>query len=211
MKIERISDNQIKFELSKSDLDERDIDVDELSYGSEKTRLLFQEMLIQARVEYNFDSDDTPLMVEAIPMDASHIIIIVTKMIDGSENGLANKLFQQALSPYDIVKSSLAAEPKIEKKNGIDIFSFDDVDIATIAAKSLDQYFTGHSRLYKYQNRVFLVIEEDSYESDSFDGAIILAEFGERHISSSLSESYLQEHGELLIEDNAVEKLSWYL
>lgn len=55
MRIEKISENQIKFLLSKADLTERDIKITELAYGSEKTQELFREMMEQAMAECGLD------------------------------------------------------------------------------------------------------------------------------------------------------------
>ena len=45
MKIERLSENQIRCTLSRTDLRERRISLFELAYGGEKARHLFREML----------------------------------------------------------------------------------------------------------------------------------------------------------------------
>ena len=51
MKIERISDNQIRCTLTSLDLSSRGINLTELAYGSEKARNLFHEMIQQAAKE----------------------------------------------------------------------------------------------------------------------------------------------------------------
>ena len=48
MRIEKISDKQIRCTLTQADLQNHHINVGELAYGSEKARSLFQEMLSQA-------------------------------------------------------------------------------------------------------------------------------------------------------------------
>ena len=63
MKIERINENQIRCTLSRSDLDERHIDLNELAYGSEKARHLFNEMIEKAADEVGFQAENVPLMV----------------------------------------------------------------------------------------------------------------------------------------------------
>ena len=55
-----------------------------------------------------------------------------------------------------------------------------------------------------------MVIQED-LEYALIECELILHEYGERHISSRISENYLAEHGELMIGTQAVEKLAWYL
>ena len=68
MKIERISENQIRCTLSNYDLNARNLNLSELAYGSEKARNLFREMIQKASNEVGFEAEDIPLMVEAIPL-----------------------------------------------------------------------------------------------------------------------------------------------
>ena len=44
MKIEKISDNQIRCTLTRADLAERQLQLSELAYGTEKTKSLFHDM-----------------------------------------------------------------------------------------------------------------------------------------------------------------------
>ena len=73
MKIERINDNQIRCTLSSFDLSVRDLNLGELAYGSEKEKKLFREMIQKASNEVGFDAEDTPIMVEAIPLSGESI------------------------------------------------------------------------------------------------------------------------------------------
>ena len=60
--------NQIRCTLNKSDLAARQLKISELAYGSEKAKKLFQDMMQQAHYEFGFESDNSPLMIEAIPV-----------------------------------------------------------------------------------------------------------------------------------------------
>ncbi len=85
MKIEKISENQLRFTLTREDLAKRQIKLSELAYGSEKARSLFREMMMQAAQDYGFEVNNIPLMVEAIPLSSDTIILIVTKVEDPEE------------------------------------------------------------------------------------------------------------------------------
>ena len=85
MKIERINDNQIRCTLSSFDLSVRDLNLGELAYGSEKAKKLFREMIQKASNEVGFDAEDTPIMVEAIPLSGESIMLIITKIEDPEE------------------------------------------------------------------------------------------------------------------------------
>lgn len=80
MKIEKVSENQIRCTLTREDLAERQIKLSELAYGTEKAKLLFRDMMQQAAYEFGFEADDIPLMIEAIPLSADTIILLITKV-----------------------------------------------------------------------------------------------------------------------------------
>lgn len=80
MRIERISDNKLRVELNKSDLDSRNLRLSELAYGSQKAKALFEELMSQASFDYGFDTEDGPYMIEAIPTSSESITLLVTKM-----------------------------------------------------------------------------------------------------------------------------------
>ena len=82
MKIEKINDNQIRCTLNKADLAARHLKISELAYGSDKAKALFRDMMQQASAELGFDAEDIPLMIEAIPVSAECIVLIVTKVDD---------------------------------------------------------------------------------------------------------------------------------
>ena len=85
MKIERLSENSIRCTLNRADLDSRELKISELAYGTEKAKSLFKDMIAQASFECGFEADDIPLMIEAIPMSADSIILIITKVEDPEE------------------------------------------------------------------------------------------------------------------------------
>lgn len=80
MKIEKVSENQIRCTLTKEDLADRQLKMSELAYGTENAKALFREMMQQAAYEYGFEAEDIPLMIEAVPMSADSIILIITKV-----------------------------------------------------------------------------------------------------------------------------------
>lgn len=85
MKIERISDNQIRCTLTSFDLSVRNLNLGELAYGSEKARNLFREMIQKASNEVGFEAEDIPLMVEAIPLSNESVMLVITKIDDPEE------------------------------------------------------------------------------------------------------------------------------
>lgn len=85
MKIERISENSIRCTLTGFDLSVRNLNIRELAYGSEKARKLFNEMMQKASNEVGFEAENTPIMIEAIPMNGDSIQLVITKVDDPEE------------------------------------------------------------------------------------------------------------------------------
>ena len=96
MKIERVSDTQLKLTLTKADLAERDIQLEDLIRPGEKTQQLFRDIMEQDMEECDFITENTPLMVEAVPVGLDGIMIIVTKVESKDKNSNPTELFHQA-------------------------------------------------------------------------------------------------------------------
>ena len=101
MKIEKINDNQIKCTLNRSDLASRQIKLSELAYGTEKAKSLFRDMMQQASVEFGFEAEDIPLMIEAIPVSGDCIVLVITKVEDPEELDTRFSRFAPAMDEID--------------------------------------------------------------------------------------------------------------
>ena len=104
MKLEKINENQIRCTLTREDLEMHQVNLRELAYGSEKAKKLFRDMMQQAQIEFGFEADNIPLMIEAIPVNLDSIILIITKVEDPEELDTRFSRF----SPY---KENTPAEP----------------------------------------------------------------------------------------------------
>ena len=85
MKLERVNDHQIRCTLTRADLAARQLKLSELAYGSDKAKKLFRDMMQKATYELGFEAEDTPLMIEAVPVSSDSIILIITKVEDPEE------------------------------------------------------------------------------------------------------------------------------
>ena len=212
MKIERISENQLKLTLTKDDLKERDIKLEDLISPSEKTQKLFRDIMEQALDEEDFVSENTPLMVEAVPMGTEGIMIIVTKVNDKDKKGnTAADLLQQAQETRRWKKKPLDTLEHAEEKNSdILIYSFPELDDVIRVSLRLDGGFKGESSVYKNDGKYFLVLQGDTYtaEESSDELELVLKEYGQQHVSTPLAKYYLLEHGETIIAEKAVKALA---
>ncbi len=97
MKIEKINDRQIRISLSSEDLRRQNIRLSALSYGTLEARHLFQDMLHLAKSQCDFDAENLPLMIEAVPMRGDCLDLIITKVTDPDELDTRFSRFSPAL------------------------------------------------------------------------------------------------------------------
>ena len=109
MKIERLSENQIRCTLYKADLADKELLLTELAYGTDKAKELFRELMQQASSELGFEVDNVPLMIEAIPVSPECLILVITKVEDPEE-------FYQLLEIYNqFPMEELIIHPRVQK------------------------------------------------------------------------------------------------
>lgn len=129
MKIEKISDNQIRCTLNRADLLSREIKISELAYGTEKAKSLFHDMIEQASHQFGFEAEEVPLMIEAIPVSPDCIVLIITKVDDPEE---LDTRFSKFAPP-----SGEEVEEEDEDMSDIDGY-FEPFDIASVAEASME-------------------------------------------------------------------------
>ena len=83
MKIEKLSENQVRFTLWNSDLEDEDLQISDLATDrSEKAERMIHHMMERARDELGFDASGANLMIEAMQVNQECIVFLVTK-VDG--------------------------------------------------------------------------------------------------------------------------------
>ncbi len=211
LKIEKINESQIKLILTQADLSERNIKLEDLTIPSEKTQELFHDIMETALEEYDFISENTPLMVEAVPVGLDSIMIIVTKIDSKSQESIGAKILSQQKDLRRFKRKSLVfQEGESDKNSDILIYSFAKLDdVIDFSLRIADTYHDASS-LYKLYDRYFIVlqIKQDGDENKAEELELILGEYGQKHISVQLSKYYLIEHGETIIENKAITLLS---
>ena len=209
MKIERISESQIKFVLNKTDLLEKDIKITELAYGSEKAQTLFREMMERAYTECGFEAENTPLMIEAIPVTMDSIMIIVSKVSGNDDIETKFNLLPRAKDHGKFKKTGLLDGNSTKSgKNSMLIYSFSSIDDSIDLCSRLVNLYGGESSMYKYNDKYFLVFDNNTGFDNKHDFEAVLSEYGQKHISGIINKYHLIEHGETIITEAAVQVLA---
>jgi len=214
VKIERISDTQLKFILKDDDLAERNIRLSELSYASDKTQRLFKEIM-QYVQEEQFVAENTHLMFEAMRVGVDSLVVVVTKMGDNPIGISGEKKFNIVPAAKGRCrykrKSGLINKRGYSREESFSIFSFATIEDMAAGTSRLESHFKGRSQVYKMEERYYLLLVNET-EDVKTTGSLekILYEFGQKHTSSGMSASFLSERGVVLISEGAVEKLRAY-
>jgi len=213
MEIEKISDDQIKFILTQDDLEERDIRISELSYGSEKSQELFQEIMEEAVLHCDFRTEGhVPLVVEAVPLAGNSLMIIVTKASDKDVLHSRFDILPHTKDEGKFIEKGLPeeAEPAaLETERNVAIYVFDSLDNASAGAGRMQKAYDGTSTLVKSFGSFYLILDgaaAPAKELPTFEYA--LGDYGRKHSTSPMAKMYLLEHGDVLIREDAVARLA---
>jgi adapter protein MecA 1/2 len=222
MKIEKINSNQIKCVLNKSDLTSRKIKVSELAYGTDKAQELFKDMMSQASDEFGFEANDVPLMIEAVPLSADSIMLIITKVDnpDDIEDKFSNlpvpntRTFKKKNKVDTDVDNENIDNKEEVKDELIDVFyvyTFSNMDDISNATAKINDFTFTKSVLFKNddQHNYYLAIVADNIPR--WANRIIrgtLSEYGESIHYRHSALSYFEEHFETIVKDNAVNIMS---
>ena len=234
MKIEKIDDNSIKCTLSSLDLSSRNLNLRDMTYGSQAAKRLFNEMMQKAKEEVGFSIENTPLMIEAVPLQGGAVQLIISKVDDPEEldtrfskfsaagsgqNGWISELATQILEGAQGLMKQLketeeepgvAEEKKESGDEGIRLYRFRTLDRVIDAAKAVSYCDLGANSLYKAEDKkgYYLSLHSKEDDIDSLNRAAnLLLEYGERVNGGSATEAYYKEHMEQLIQENALQKL----
>ena len=85
MEIKRISENQIRCCLSKEEMERRQLRLKDLAYGTEKFNQFLQELKQEAFTRFGFDTENMPVMIEAVPLHDESLHLTVTKVENPEE------------------------------------------------------------------------------------------------------------------------------
>ncbi|MBR3243760.1 MAG: adaptor protein MecA [Parasporobacterium sp.] len=219
MKIERISENQIKCTLNRADLASRQIRMSELAYGTEKTRGLFQDMMEQASNEVGFDANDLPLMIEAIPVSMDCIVLMITKVenpdeVDTKFSSLTHisDLLSDTAPSNAAESDSVLSEPKAAESPLERLFSFDSLDTVVSFAHRMNGLYDGENSLYKDKKtgRYYLLLARSSHSLKEFGMVCSSAlEYGSKESVNFARSAYLEEHFEKILPEKALQSLAY--
>ncbi len=238
MKVKRINQNKIQFILTSEDLSRRNLKVDELAYGSKTARLLFDNLIELAHERYDIKRDNTPIVVEAIPLSSESIMIVITKVNAPEEldphfsqfskdpnadagallAGILPSLIKSAsdvIEAFNDLKAHQAGESiEASLDDAIDIsklFFFHSLDSLICVAHLLEGSYRGKNTLFKapQPGHYLLVVNKSDHSPEEFNKTCnLLSEYSEQQDFSVGQLQHFEEHFTIIEKDRALSQLA---
>ncbi|HOQ07952.1 MAG TPA: adaptor protein MecA [Clostridiales bacterium] len=207
MKIERIGDNIIRVTITYNDLEERNVDLNALNYNSPAAQEFFWDLMEQAEEQLGFSLADAQLIIEPVPDSDEGFVINITRIDDDGEFESIHKYIRNRMRRSDLrvkKRSRRISSPFL-------IYAFRSMDDICELARRLEMHYSGESTLYRCKDSYYLILTKSglhSYGMKMFE--LMLSEYGVKVPNINFMEGYLNEHGEKIIENNALEVLRMY-
>jgi len=181
MDITLLSEYKLKIVLDAKDLASLDICADTLCLGGSRAQKAFRELLRHAQSKYSFPPAESQLIAQVIR--------------DGD----------------DSCSVVFSAYPQGESLYCPLLFSFPDIDTLISASVGLFRHLCHRiykSSLYILQGKYILIISPMDYSEGST--AAFLYEYGEIIGQGEIAAAYAAEHGQLILDDNAIDTIALY-
>ena len=218
MEMERINDDTILVRIENEDLQERGTSVSELLANPTEIEDFFHSILVEMDVIDQFE-DSEGMSFQVMP-NPEGIELYVTKYVEKKDVEADSERFVRNL--VDTIQHSLGhrmGKPKKEKKveapvekektlEPLDCTVFFDSFEDFIQLAKMYPYNVQKSSLYRYSNYYFLHVYQDVIGEEDFTADLaLLREFGE---FSRVSWEVVQEYGEVMIKEKAIETAKKY-
>lgn len=205
MRIEKISENKIKVLIDDSEAREWNVSFKSISENTPEAQEMFWAAIRMAEENVDFFVDGAKLFVEAVnDADSSDCSfgMMITRVC--SEEELSSAIDSCGYKGR-IKRAKLSPQRQMKKY----IYSFCDFDNVCLAAGEIYSMYSGTSMLYKCNDRFYLyMIPRNTALFE--DTERIVTEFGVKIKNSQYMHGYLNEYGELMIPEDAVDVMAKY-
>lgn len=188
MRLERLTTNKIKIFLTSDDLFERGLSKEDIWKDSIKWNQLFHDMLQEASDEFDFDFRGA-VAVEIFSIQAQGMVMIITV----EDVGEGEDVFYDGFFEMQV---------KVEGSDSL-MYEFESIDEVIDLSRRFTAMKIDGGSLYSFNNRYYFLMKNlDAPYLEK--AASILSEYG---YVSIVSPSVLEEYGNKIIDNNAVETI----
>ncbi len=200
MNIEKLNENKVRITLNMHDLEEKKVDFHSFMSNSIESQELFLDMLEEAEKKVGFVTDDYRIMVEAIALANGNFIFTITRSLPDHTH-----------EKYKRKKIHINNKAKNFNKNK-SIYCFQNFDdfcafCHCINLKIPIEYknILKSTSLYLYNNKFYLVFSDINLNFKLIKNiSSVISEFGSFINSSEYFERKLKEHGNIIMNNYAI-------
>ncbi|MDO5695481.1 MAG: adaptor protein MecA [Eubacteriales bacterium] len=230
MKLEKLNDNQIKCTLHPTDLIERKLTPEHLSYNSDGIQELFRDVLHLARDKYDFNTEASPLMVEAIPSKNFVLTLLISKIdnieeIDNRFSTFTDRMHSLSVNmtaPKGSEKSFAApikgpvGGPTVKRPGEADEAAYEFEGIRDVYHLAKVARHLGHLDNYLYQNpknrHYILYVCNKYFNQKHFNHYLdFISEYGRRLSNEKVNVGFFEESYRCIIRRNALQAVKNYI
>lgn len=193
MRIEKISGNKIKITVTQDDMMSWGISIESITDDPSEVHEWFWHILKQAESQADFDIENSQLMVEAMQGKNDEIVLFLTRLGEEETEKLKTRKGRYRVK-----------QPVQAKEEHSLLYSFESFDHLCKFSKEWESRGETSS-LYSYDGRYYLFM---SWEKNMCNEEAIhsfVSEFADRVPLSVQNTAFLEEHGKVICQENAIE------
>ena len=199
MRIERISGNKIKVMVNRDDVRVWNVSLKNFTDNTPEAQDLFWYALKQAERDLDFSVGKAQLLVETLATANDGFVMIISKI--DNETEIAEVI---AKSGKNVKTAEIKLSHRPKTAPLMRIFRFDSFETLCQGIAEISEFYVGTSRVFKYEDEFYLEIKpQDMF--GFFEIENILSEFSEKVKKPAVMQGILNEHGTVLIKNDAID------
>lgn len=223
MEMERINENTIRVSIKNSDLTERGITFLDLLGNQKQIENFFYSILEEVDVDEQFQETDSVTFQVLPNRDGLELFISKNVISDSDENNFDEVLVDSQVEDFaDFISQQMAKNPTIpsdseqsDKQGDLKtadlskVFGLSSFEELIILAKHVE-LSGAKTSVYKYRDQLFMVV---TFIMDKFSEQrlnLSVAHLYEFSYQTPMTKDVLEEHGQVVIEDQALETVRQY-
>ncbi|MBE5964555.1 MAG: adaptor protein MecA [Lachnospira sp.] len=215
MEIKRIDENTVRCIVSKEDLKEHDIKMEDFIRNSSNVNDFLHTIIAMAEEEVGFVADKGVLAMQVAILSPDKLAITFSDSDKSPANQIADQIkdiLGEIISGSGVPKKKekIVEKPAKQVDENLHVYEFDDIDTVVMLSKNMQADLRVKTVLYKDEpaNKYILVIYKARASRRDFNVVSNVAiEYGEAIKYDPVKLAYLEEHCVKIIAANVFDKL----
>ena len=213
MKFRKIDDLKFQVYLNKDDMKNFNVSIDDfLQNDAEKIHALLDIVMEEAYEQIGVDMDGVVMSLQLVPQPNHSMLLTVSGKKDGEKKNPSELKFKRRTAIKDSSSVAYDKAALTENMKKLIMFSFDSLQDVEEFCAGIKSAWGIKSSLYKDEDGYYYLVVQNSRISDEKYSKFLskLLEYASLEIVGDLSVSYVTEHLDVLIANNAIGNMKKY-